>query len=69
MHEPGAGPRQDIQGDSMKKTVKKLVLNRETLVDLEENLWRVAGGYTARCQYSGYGTCTTCQATCTTNYC
>lgn len=53
----------------MKKTVKKLVLNRETLVDLEDNLRQVAGGYTARCQYSGYGTCLTCEPTCTTNYC
>ena len=53
----------------MKKTVKKLVLNRETLVDLEENLRQVAGGYTARCQYSGDGTCLTCAPTCTTNYC
>lgn len=53
----------------MKKLVKKLVLNRETLVDLEENLQQVAGGYTARCQYSGYITCGTCQGVCTTNYC
>ena len=53
----------------MKKQVKKLVLSRETLVDLEENLVQVAGGYTARCQYSGYNTCNTCAATCTTNYC
>ena len=58
----------------MKKKMKKLVLNRETVADLdqtiEQKLGQVAGGaYTARCQYSGYATCLTCEATCTTNYC
>ncbi len=55
----------------MKKQVKKLVLSRETLVDLETNLWQVAGGITLRCQYSdGRATCATCDnATCTTNLC
>jgi hypothetical protein len=53
----------------MKKTVKKLVLNRETLVDLEQSLRQVAGGITLRCQYSGYQTCGTCESVCTTNYC
>jgi len=53
----------------MKKTVKKLVLNRETLTNLEENLGEVAGGATLRCQYSGYQTCATCMATCGTNLC
>jgi hypothetical protein len=54
----------------MKKQPKKLVLSRETLVDLETQLEKVAGGYTARCQYSGYATCTTCDNfTCGTNYC
>jgi hypothetical protein len=31
----------------MKKQVKKLVLNRETLVGLETHLWQVARGYHA----------------------
>ena len=63
---PGA-PKED---SSMKKTVKKMALNRETLVDLEQSLVKVAGGeYTARCQYSGYWTCGTCESVCTTNYC
>jgi hypothetical protein len=53
----------------MKKTVKKLALNRETLVDLEQSLVKVAGGITTHCQYSGYGTCDTCESVCTTNYC
>jgi hypothetical protein len=53
----------------MKKTMKKLVLNRETLVNLQENLDRVAGGITPRCMYSGYNTCQTCEATCGTNFC
>lgn len=57
----------------MKKKVKKLALSRETLADLD--LQRAAGGaitQTCRpepCWYSGYRTCTTCQVTCTTNYC
>jgi len=54
----------------MKKQMKKLVLSRETLVSLEANLGQVAGGYTTFCQYSGYGTCTTCDnQTCGTNFC
>lgn len=53
----------------MKKSPKKLVLHRETLVRLEEDLREVAGGITPRCPYSGYATCNTCAATCTTNYC
>jgi len=54
----------------MKKQMKKLVLNRETLVGLETNLCQVAGGITLRCQYSGYQTCATCDnATCGTNLC
>jgi hypothetical protein len=52
----------------MKKTMKKLALNRETLVDLE-HLGKVAGGITLHCQYSGYGTCGTCESVCTTNFC
>jgi hypothetical protein len=51
----------------MKKTVKKLALNRETLTNLEENLAQVAGGATLHCEYSGYRTCATCAATCGTN--
>jgi hypothetical protein len=54
----------------MKKQPKKLVLSRETLVTLETQLEKVAGGYTPRCQYSGYATCTTCDnQTCGTNFC
>jgi hypothetical protein len=49
---------------------KKLVLNRETLVQLEEpNLALAAGGATLRCEYSGYQTCATCGQTCGTNLC
>jgi len=54
----------------MKKQMKKLELNRETLVSLEKNLGQVAGGVTLRCEYSGgYATCATCGQTCTTNLC
>jgi natural product precursor len=55
----------------MKKQIKKLTLNRETLLALDRSDLRLAlGGYTApRCQYSGRGTCETCEATCTTNFC
>ena len=54
-----------------KRTPKKLVLNRETLVLLENNdLKEAAGGITLHCQYSGYRTCGTCDnATCGTNLC
>lgn len=54
-----------------KKDIKKLSLHRETLTQLENtDLQAVAGGYTARCQYSnGQATCTTCEGVCTTNYC
>jgi hypothetical protein len=67
----------------MKKRVKRLALNRETLVRLENNLEQVVGGITAvadcgtrtcapphsGCEWSGYRTCNSCQNTCTTNYC
>lgn len=53
----------------MKKTVKKMNLNRETLVNLSESLAKVAGGITPRCTYSGYNTCNTCESVCTTNFC
>ena len=68
----------------MKKKVKKLVLNRETLASLDPpDLQRAAGGtgythYTCpsftcqpyNCQFSdGRDTCYTCENTCTTNYC
>lgn len=53
-----------------KKLTKKLSLHRETLAQLEQpDLQLAAGGATAWCQYSGYRTCGTCEATCTTNYC
>ena len=61
-----------------KQNVKKLVLSKETLVDLENGgLGNVAAGATASCTgcgapacpYSGYRTCVTCGATCGTNLC
>jgi hypothetical protein len=58
-----------------KHTLKKLVLNRETLVELDRmDLPYAAGGATQTCRpdfcdFSGRNTCTTCQLTCTTNYC
>lgn len=59
--------------EEVKKTkLKKLTLNRETLTELDRlDLHRAGGGYTGprACQFSGYNTCQTCQATCTTNYC
>lgn len=57
----------------MKKTkLKKLTLNRETLIELDRlDLRQAGGGPTGPrvCQFSGYNTCNTCQATCTTNLC
>jgi hypothetical protein len=68
----------------MKKTHKRLTLHRETLVGLDRSeLTPVNGGtgeystcygcasFTCmpKCQDSGRNTCTTCQGTCTTNYC
>jgi hypothetical protein len=58
-----------------KKDLKKLVLNRETLAELDRfDLWQAHGGATVTCRpdfcdFSGRNTCTTCQLTCTTNYC
>lgn len=60
----------------MKRTVKKLALHRETLLELDRlHLAAVAGAATMTCQpdfcdfSNGRRTCTTCQMTCTTNYC
>jgi hypothetical protein len=57
----------------MKKTAKKMVLNRETLGHLEHSLEKVAGGATGysycHCPDTGRQTCNTCEATCTTNFC
>ncbi|HEX4497131.1 MAG TPA: hypothetical protein VIE43_15770 [Thermoanaerobaculia bacterium] len=67
----------------MKKTMKKrLLLNRETLVNLDHSLKQAAGGATAVtqcgsqscpviCTFSANGdnTCVTCAGTCTTNNC
>lgn len=60
----------------MKKTrLRKLVLHRETLRELDRfDLQHVEGGATQTCRpdfcdFSGRNTCTTCQLTCTTNYC
>lgn len=60
-----------------KKSLKKLVLAKETLADLESGLGNVAAGATASCTgcgapacpWSGYRTCVTCGATCGTNLC
>jgi len=59
-----------------KNKLKKLVLNRETLAELDgPGLTRAAGGATVTCQpdncdYSnGRNTCLTCNLTCTTNQC
>jgi hypothetical protein len=65
----------------MKKQMKKLALHRETLAELDRlNLLTAVGGatlntcpsytcYPANCDFSGRNTCTTCQLTCTTNFC
>jgi hypothetical protein len=53
----------------MKKQTKKLTLSKETLVHLEEDLVKVAGGATYTCEWSGYATCATCGRTCGTNLC
>jgi hypothetical protein len=53
----------------MKKTTKKLVLNRETLISLESRLQGVAGAISKMCTLSGLDTCGTCQASCTSNLC
>ena len=45
----------------MKKQMKKLVLSRETLVRLEENLGQVAGGLTNNPQICGDSGVNTCQ--------
>jgi len=59
-----------------KKLVKKLVLKRETLTELDKaRLQEAAGGATLTCQpdfcdYSnGRKTCLTCNLTCNTNNC
>ena len=58
----------------MKKTRKKLTLNRETLLSLDRlHLHQAAGGATVACTYtnccSGQATCATCAGTCTSKYC
>jgi hypothetical protein len=60
----------------LKKLPKKLVLSRETLVDLDRmDLPHALGGAVSKtcrpniCDFSGRNTCTTCQLTCTTNLC
>jgi hypothetical protein len=68
----------------MRKTRKRLTLNRETLVELDRSELQPANGATGpystcygcasftcmpRCQDSNRNTCTTCQMTCTTNFC
>lgn len=57
--------------------MKKLTLNRETVVDLEKGLREAGGGVSNACSascpqvctFSGYRTCNTCGATCGTNLC
>lgn len=52
-----------------KKAVKKLVLAKETVIRLEDDLGQVAGGATHAC-WSDYQTCATCNnRTCGTNLC
>ncbi len=61
----------------MKKKLKKLVLSKETVADLESGLGDVAGANTASCTgcgppacpESGLRTCVTCRGTCTSNLC
>ena len=58
----------------MKKSLKRLTLNRETLLSLDRShLPQVAGGASIACTYtnccSGQATCATCQATCTSKLC
>lgn len=61
----------------MQKKMKKLVLAKETLADLESGLGMVVAGATASCTgcgapacpWSGVRTCVTCGQTCTTNLC
>ena len=65
-----------------KKNLKKLVLSKETLTDLQSDLGYVAAAATGvygcvsgtgcgapACPWSGYRTCNTCGATCGTNLC
>jgi hypothetical protein len=56
----------------VKKTIKKLVLHRETLMELDRPDLQVAfGGVTLKaCTFSGgIQTCATCGGTCQTNLC
>lgn len=61
----------------LKKNLKKLTLHRETLLELDRlGSWVVGGAasqtcYPDVCDFSARNraTCTTCQMTCTTNYC
>jgi hypothetical protein len=61
--------------NGVKKGFKKLVLHRETLRELDGLSGVVGGAATQTCQpdycdfSNGRNTCTTCIATCTTNYC
>lgn len=60
-----------------KKTVKKLMLAKETLIDLQSGVEHVAAGAGVSgtgcgepaCPWSGYRSCNTCGATCGTNLC
>jgi len=54
-----------------KKPLSKLVLNRETLVELDRmDLGQAAGGVTRFCtDLSCQQTCTSCSPTCTTRLC
>jgi hypothetical protein len=54
-----------------KRAVKKLNLNRETVVQLEgQQMEAVVGASSPKiCTFSGYQTCGSCRVTCTTNYC
>jgi hypothetical protein len=59
----------------VKKKVKKLMLHRETLMELDGTDLGLAGAaatqtcYPSPCDVSRRNTCTSCQLTCTTNFC
>ena len=61
----------------MRKRVKKLVVHRETLRQLDQlTLEQIDGGTgdatvtcPERCTWSGRNTCNSCELTCTTNFC
>jgi hypothetical protein len=73
MCEPGDGPRR-YQGDIMKKRMKRLVLSRETLRELDEGKMQgvigASDGSGIQCagSYCLYASCDSCN-TCGTQFC